>query len=69
MQSLVDQIKTANQGIKNAATTGGDALNQALTFALNGDAPNAATWINNAITAFAPILSESAQPPARPVTK
>ena len=65
-QSLVDQIKSANEDIKAAATTGGDALNQALTFALNGNAPDAATWINNAITALAPILSQSVQPPAKP---
>jgi hypothetical protein len=55
-ESLVEQLT-------DAATNTGNDLDTAYTFALNGDAPDAAIWINQAITDIAPILSQSVIPP------
>lgn len=56
---LVDQIKSANEAIRTAATNGGNLLGQAYTAASNGDAETAANLIQQAQGAFAPILAET----------
>lgn len=55
-ESLVQQLT-------DAATNGGNDLSTAYTYALNGDAEDAAAWINQAITDLTPILSQSVIPP------
>lgn len=63
-ESLVQQLT-------DAATNGGNDLSIAFTYASNGDSEDAALWIVQAQTDFAPILSQSVIPPVKgePVTK
>jgi len=61
-------MQSISQQLIDAATNGGELLNQAFTAASGGDAGGAANLIQQAQAAFAPILSQGGilQPPAKP---